>query len=261
MGIRFSDWVASLAAKGTPANADLTVILDSAASNAPKKAELEDLPGSGGGGSVATDAIWDAKGDLAGGTGANTAARLPVGTNGQVLTADSAETTGLKWADATPGPTGPQGPQGDPGATGATGPGVAAGGAAGEVLAKGSSTDYDTEWVDLSATYVPQEGATKVNYAVTPVAATGATENIDMDVSFHDLTMDQACTFTFTNKAGAGEAKTIVFKLSGAFTATFTDAEFGDGAAPTYTSPSWYTATSIDGDTKVLVAQIAKAVA
>lgn len=52
----------------------------------------------GGSGSVATDAIWDAKGDLAGGTGANTAARLAVGTNGQVLTADSAEATGMKWA-------------------------------------------------------------------------------------------------------------------------------------------------------------------
>jgi hypothetical protein len=53
--------------------------------------------------SVATDVIWDAKGDLAGGTGANTAARLPVGTNGQVLTADSAETTGMKWAAAAGG--------------------------------------------------------------------------------------------------------------------------------------------------------------
>lgn len=51
-----------------------------------------------GGGSVATDAIWDAKGDLAVGTGANTASRLAVGTNGQVLTADSAEATGTKWA-------------------------------------------------------------------------------------------------------------------------------------------------------------------
>jgi hypothetical protein len=48
--------------------------------------------------SVATDAIWDAKGDLAGGTGANTAARLAVGTNGFVLTADSGEATGMKWA-------------------------------------------------------------------------------------------------------------------------------------------------------------------
>lgn len=52
----------------------------------------------GGSGSVATDAIWDAKGDIAGGTGANTAARLAVGTDGHVLTADSGETTGMKWA-------------------------------------------------------------------------------------------------------------------------------------------------------------------
>ena len=43
----------------------------------------------------------DAKGDLIGGTGADTFARLAVGTNGTVLTADSAESTGLKWV--TPG--------------------------------------------------------------------------------------------------------------------------------------------------------------
>jgi len=49
------------------------------------------------GGSVATDTIWDAKGDLAVGTGADTAARLVAGTNGYVLSADSAEATGLKW--------------------------------------------------------------------------------------------------------------------------------------------------------------------
>jgi hypothetical protein len=54
----------------------------------------------GGGGSVATDAIWDAKGDLAGGTGANTAAKLTVGANDTILMAASGETTGLKWADA-----------------------------------------------------------------------------------------------------------------------------------------------------------------
>ena len=52
---------------------------------------------------VATDVIWDAKGDLAGGTGANTAARLAVGANATVLTADSAEATGLKWAAAASG--------------------------------------------------------------------------------------------------------------------------------------------------------------
>jgi hypothetical protein len=40
----------------------------------------------------------DAKGDLVPGTGADTFARLAVGANGTVLTADSAEATGIKWA-------------------------------------------------------------------------------------------------------------------------------------------------------------------
>lgn len=40
----------------------------------------------------------DAKGDLIAGTGADAFARLAVGTNGYVLTADSAESTGIKWA-------------------------------------------------------------------------------------------------------------------------------------------------------------------
>ena len=39
----------------------------------------------------------DAKGDLIGGTGADTFARLAVGANATVLTADSAEATGMKW--------------------------------------------------------------------------------------------------------------------------------------------------------------------
>ena len=45
----------------------------------------------------------DAKGDLIGGTGADTFARLAVGTNGQVLTADSTAATGLAWATASGG--------------------------------------------------------------------------------------------------------------------------------------------------------------
>ena len=40
----------------------------------------------------------DAKGDLIGGTGADTFARLAVGANDTVLTADSTAATGLKWA-------------------------------------------------------------------------------------------------------------------------------------------------------------------
>ena len=49
------------------------------------------------------NAIVDAKGDLIAATAADTPARLAVGTNGQVLTADSTEATGLKWATAASG--------------------------------------------------------------------------------------------------------------------------------------------------------------
>ncbi len=49
--------------------------------------------------------IIDAKGDLIAGTAADTAGRLGVGANGTVLTADSAETTGLKWATPASGVT------------------------------------------------------------------------------------------------------------------------------------------------------------
>ena len=44
------------------------------------------------------NAIVDAKGDLIAATANDTPARLAVGTNGQVLTADSTAATGIKWA-------------------------------------------------------------------------------------------------------------------------------------------------------------------
>ena len=46
-----------------------------------------------------------AKGDLIAGTGSATFDNLPVGTNGQVLQADSTTATGLKWATAASGST------------------------------------------------------------------------------------------------------------------------------------------------------------
>jgi hypothetical protein len=51
------------------------------------------------------NSIVDAKGDLIGATAADTPARLAVGTNGQVLTADSTAATGLAWATASSGST------------------------------------------------------------------------------------------------------------------------------------------------------------
>jgi hypothetical protein len=54
-------------------------------------------------GTMVAKTVVDAKGDLIAATAADTVARLAVGTNNQVLTADSSTATGLKWATPSSG--------------------------------------------------------------------------------------------------------------------------------------------------------------
>lgn len=59
---------------------------------------------------------------------------------------------GIQGIQGESGPAGADstvpGPQGEPGEQGVPGPGVAIGGTAGQILAKSSSTNYDTNWIN-----------------------------------------------------------------------------------------------------------------
>jgi len=107
---------------------------------------------------IATDPIWDAKGDLVAATGADAAARIPVGADGQILYVSSPQPTGLAWGNAPAG--------------------IPAGGPNGYVLTKVSAVDYSVGWVAPPAT---------VAYAATTplliVGTTAETNLFDLQVA------------------------------------------------------------------------------
>ena len=57
----------------------------------------EGITGGGTSGALAITLDMNAKGDLLAGTGADTATQVTVGTNGQLLSADSTQASGLIW--------------------------------------------------------------------------------------------------------------------------------------------------------------------
>jgi hypothetical protein len=93
--------------------------------------------------------------------------------------------TGPTGADSTvAGPTGLTGATGPTGATGATGPGVATGGATGQVLSKSSATNYDTGWVTpvvvglvpiIPASVTTTGGSASINSTTGLITFTGVT--------------------------------------------------------------------------------------
>jgi hypothetical protein len=84
--------------------------------------------------------------------------------------------------------------------------------------------------------------ATLKDYAVegSAVGSTGATRTFDLSVAnFFSATLDQACTFTFSNPPASGDFGSFVLELTngGAFAITYpASVDFVGGVAPTLTA-------------------------
>ena len=98
-----------------------------------------------------------------------TSAYCSVSKSGDTATITCTDANGTTTAQISDGATG------QTGETGPAGPGVAAGGTAGQVLAKASGTDYDTEWVTpsgggsdkiLTLGWSPYNGSTALSYNI-----------------------------------------------------------------------------------------------
>jgi hypothetical protein len=143
-------------------------------------------------------------------------------------------------------------------------------------------TDSVADWVTLGGTLsnvvedtTPQLGGTldavtnsienlgAVEEQVNTVATSGATETLDVSAyGVHDVTMDQACVFTFSNPAPSGDASSFVLILRGAFTPTFpASVDWPDGSAPTYTTPTVFVFSTVDAGTTWLGTSPGKAFA
>lgn len=99
--------------------------------------------------------------------------------------------TGATGATGSRGLTGATGAAGANGADGATGPGVAAGGTAGQVLAKIDGTNYNTQWIDNyseSTIYLVRNSTGSTILKGTLVSASGAESSGRIDIAPHETT-------------------------------------------------------------------------
>jgi hypothetical protein len=122
---------------------------------------------------------------------------------------------------------------------------------------------FTSRYLALAAGGSSVENIGAVESNVNTVGTSGSTETLDTSVyGVHDVTMDQACTFTFSNPAPSGKCTVFILILRGSFTPTFPGSvDWGDGTPPSYTTPAIYVFTTVDAGSIWLGKQVGKAFA
>lgn len=125
-------------------------------------------------------------------------------------------TAAIKGPEGTQGATGATGITGATGLTGATGAGVVAGGSAGDVLVKNSSTDFDTSWeapssVEIFSTTINGSNGTTDWTGSDPYVATKTVSGIlSTDVPIVDIDLSSV---TFANVADTQTDWALVYRV------------------------------------------------
>ena len=154
---------------------------------------------------------------------------------------------GTTWQEIAglPGADGVDGTNGTNGTDGADGIGVPAGGTTGQVLAKNSATDYDTEWIDFSSG--PNQLVTAPKEPVTIAATAFSGYTFDLKTaSIVYLTSNASSngtvnfrgdvSTTLNSILSVGEAISCVLNVTNGSTAYYPNAFQIDGSAVT---PKW----------------------
>jgi hypothetical protein len=104
-----------------------------------------------------------------------------------------------------------------PGTEGVASPGVAPDGLKGQVLAKASNLDFDTEWVDVEIDAAAENARPPLYAITTTYTASGAISPTD-----HVAVINAASAVSMTLAAGPSDGHSMVIKRFGAGAVTVT---------------------------------------
>ena len=185
------------------------------------------------------ETLIDAKGDLISAIAADTPARLAVGTNNYILTADSAEATGLKWAAAPVTLTGSETLTNKT----LTSP-VVTGGTLKDAVIKGLEEDVNV---------VASAATGTINFDVDTASIWSYTTNATAN---HTLNFRYSSGVSLNTAMATGDAITLVWLNTNGATAYYPNVINIDGSAVTPKVPSAITAgnaSAIDAYTFTII--------